>query len=78
MFDVKSFTNLIQTPDQRVSGAMMRMRSNGLEVVRKIFGIKRSDTSSSSIDRVKYEMRRDKCVSLRVEKLIKTLSNRHT
>ena len=33
---------------------------------------------SSIIDRVKYEMRRDKGIRLRVEKLIKTLSNGQT
>ena len=35
-------------------------------------------TVSSIIDRVKYEMSRDKGIRLRVEKLIKTVSNGQT
>jgi hypothetical protein len=35
-------------------------------------------TVSSIIDRVKYEMDRDKGIRLRVEKLIKTVSNGQT
>ncbi len=39
------------------------------------FGISKNSTVSSIIDRVKYEMSRDKGIKLRVEKLVKTLNN---
>ena len=52
-----------------------RLRGDTLKVVGEVFGINKSSTVSSSIDRVKYEMRRDKGIRLRVEKLIKILSN---
>lgn len=41
-------------------------------IVDEVFG----STARSSIDRVKYEMRRDKGMGLRVEELIKILGNR--
>ena len=52
-----------------------RLRGDTLKVVGEVFGINKNSTVSSSIDRVKYEMRRDKGIRLRVEKLIKILSN---
>ncbi len=55
-----------------------RLRGDTLKFVGEVFGINKNSTVSSSIDRVKYEMRRDKGVSLRVEKLIKSLSNSQT
>ena len=55
-----------------------RLRGDTLKVVGEVFGINKSSTVSSSIDRVKYEMRRDKGIRLRVEKLIKILSNSQT
>ena len=55
-----------------------RLRGDTLKVVGEIFKITKNSTVSSSIDRVKYEMRKDKGVSLRVEKLIRTLTNSQT
>ena len=55
-----------------------RLRGDTLKVVGRVFGITKNSTVSSSVDRVKYEMRRDKAVRLRVEELIKTLSNSQT
>ena len=52
-----------------------RLRGDTLKVVGEVFGINKNSTVSSSIDRVKYEMRRDKGIRLRVEKLIKIMSN---
>jgi len=55
-----------------------RLRGDTLKVVGEVFGINKNSTVSSSIDRVKYEMRRDKGIRLRVKKLIKILSNSQT
>lgn len=55
-----------------------RLRGDTLKVVGEVFGINKNSTVSSSIDRMKYEMRRDKGVSLRVEKLVKSLTNSQT
>ena len=44
----------------------------------EVVGINNKSTVSSIIYRVKYEMSRDKGIRLRVEKLIKTLSNGQT
>ena len=53
---------------------MRRLRKDTLKAVGEVVGIKKNSTVSSIIDRVKYEMSRDKDIRLRVEKLIKTLS----
>ena len=55
-----------------------RLRGDTLKVAGEPFGITKNSTVSSSIDRVKKEMKRDKAVSLRVEKLIEILSNTQT
>ena len=47
-------------------------------VVGEVVGIMKDSTVSSIVDGVKYEMSRDKGVRLRVEKLVKTLSNSQT
>ncbi|UCG66506.1 MAG: transposase [Deltaproteobacteria bacterium] len=55
-----------------------RLRGDTLKVVGEVFGINKNSTVSSSVDRVKYEMTRDKGIRLRVEELIKILSNSQT
>jgi len=57
---------------------MRRLRSETLKAAGEVVGITKNSTVSSIIDRVKYEMSRDKGVRLRVEKLIKNLSNSQT
>jgi len=57
---------------------MRRLRSDTLKAAGEVVGINKNSTVSSIIDRVKYEMSRDKGIRLRVEKLIKTLSNGQT
>jgi len=57
---------------------MRRLRGDTLKAVGEVVGINKNSTVSSIIDRVKYEMSRDKGIRLRVEKLIKTLSNSQT
>ena len=54
---------------------MRRLRGDTLKVVGEVFGINKNSTVSSSVDRVKYEMNRDKGIKVRVEKLIQILSN---
>ena len=54
---------------------MRRLRGDTLKAVGEVVGINKNSTVSSIVDRVKYEMSRDKGIRLRVEKLIKTLSN---
>ena len=46
--------------------------------VGEVVGIAKNSTVSSIIDRVKYEVSRDKGIRLRVEKLINALSNGQT
>ena len=53
-------------------------KSNVLSFNVLSFGIKKNSTVSSIVDRVKYEMSRDKGVRLRFERLIKTFSNSQT
>ena len=55
-----------------------RLRGDTLKEVGQVFGINKNSTISSSIDRVKREMRRDKGMRLRVEALIQILSNSQT
>jgi len=55
-----------------------RLRGDTLKVVGEVFGINKNSTVSSSVDKLKYEMKRDKGIRLRVEELIKTLSNSQT
>ncbi|PQP35151.1 hypothetical protein C6A37_04060, partial [Desulfobacteraceae bacterium SEEP-SAG9] len=55
-----------------------RLRGDTLKVVGEVFGITKNSTVSSSIDRIKHEVRKDKDVNLRVEKLIKTQSKSQT
>ena len=57
---------------------MRRLRSDTLKAAGEVVGITKNSTVSSIIDRVKYEMGRNKGVRLRVEKLIKNLSNSQT
>jgi len=57
---------------------MRRLRSDTLKAAGEVVRINKNSTVSSIIDRVKYEMRRDKGIRLRVEKLIKILSNGQT
>ena len=57
---------------------MRRLRSDTLKAAGEVVGINKNSTVSSIINRVKYEMRRDKGIRLRVEKLIKTLRNGQT
>jgi chromosomal replication initiation ATPase DnaA len=57
---------------------MRRLRGDTLKAVGEVVGINKNSTVSSIVDRVKYEMSRDKGIRLRVEKLIKTLSNSQT
>ena len=57
---------------------LRRLRGETLKAVGEVVGINKNSTVSSIIDRVKYEMSRDKGIRLRVEKLIKTLSNSQT
>ena len=44
-----------------------RLRGDTLKVVGEVFGITKNITVSSSIDRIKHEMRKDKGVNLRVK-----------
>jgi len=55
-----------------------RLRGDTLKATGEVFGINKNSTVSSIVDRVKYEMSRDKGIRLRVEKLIRTLSNSQT
>ena len=55
-----------------------RLRGDSLKLVGEVFGVNKNSTVSSCIERVNYEMRRDKGIRLRVEKLIKTLTNSQT
>ena len=57
---------------------MRRLRSDTLKAAGEVVRVNKNSTVSSIIDRVKYEMRRDKGIRLSVEKLIKTLSNGQT
>ena len=52
-----------------------RLRGDTLKEVGEVFGINKNSTVSSSVDRVKYEMKRDKNMRLRVEELIQILTN---
>ncbi len=54
---------------------MRRLKGDALKVADKVFGISKNSKLSNSIDRVKYEVRRDKGVRPRVEEPIKILSN---
>jgi len=54
---------------------MRRLRGDTLKVVGEVFGINKNSTVSSSVYRVKYEMRRDKGIRLRIEELIRILGN---
>ena len=66
----------IQYPDVNATIYRMgRLRSDTLKAAGEVVGINKNSTVSSIIDRVKYEMSRDKGIRLRVEKLIKSLSN---
>jgi chromosomal replication initiation ATPase DnaA len=49
-----------------------RLWGDTLKVVDEVFGITKNSTVSSSIDRIKHGMRKDKGVNLRVDKLINT------
>jgi len=57
---------------------MRRLRGDTLKEVGEVFGLNKNSTVSSSIHRVKYEMKRDKGIRLRVEKLIQILNNSQT
>jgi putative transposase len=57
---------------------MRRLRGDTLKEVGEVFGINKNSTVSSSVHRVKYEMSRGKGIRLRVEELIKSLSNSQT
>ena len=57
---------------------MRRLRGDTLKVVGEVFGINKNSTVSSSVHRVKYEMRRGRSIRLRIEELIKILSNSQT
>jgi len=57
---------------------MRRLRGDTLKEVGEVFGINKNSTVSSSVDKVKYEMNRDKGIKVRVEKLIQILSNSQT
>jgi len=57
---------------------MRLLRSDTLKAAGEVVRVNKNSTVSSIIDRVKYEMRRDKGIRLRVEKLIKILSNGQT
>ena len=57
---------------------MMRLRGDTLNLVGEVFGINKNSTVSSCVYRVKYEMSRHKGIRLRVEELIKILSNSKT
>jgi len=52
-----------------------RTQSKEIGPAGEVVGITKNSTVSSIIDRVKYEMSRDRGVGLRVEKQIKILSN---
>ena len=66
----------IQYPDGNATIYLMRhLRSDTLKAAGEVVGINKNSTVSSIIDRAKYEMTRDKGIRLRVEKLIKSLSN---
>lgn len=54
---------------------MRRLRRETLKGAGEVVGISKNSTVSSIIDRVKYEMSRDKGIRLRVEKLIKALTS---
>ena len=54
---------------------MRRLRTDTLKVVCEVLGINKNSTVSSSVDRVKYEMSRDKGIRLRVKDLIQILCN---
>lgn len=54
---------------------MRRLRGDTLKEVGEVFGINKNSTVSSCVDRVKYEMSRDKGIRLRVEELIQILNN---
>ena len=57
---------------------MRRLRGDTLKVVGEVFGINKNSTVSSSVHKVKHEMRRGKSIRLRIEELIKILSNSQT
>ena len=57
---------------------MRRLKGGTLKAAGEVVGMNKNSTVSSIIDRVKYEMSRDKGIRLRVQKLIKTLSNSQT
>jgi len=65
----------IQYPDGNATIYLMRrLRSDTLKAAGEVVRINKNSTVSSIIDRPKYAMTRDKGISLRVEKLIKSLS----
>ena len=69
----------IYSKPRNVTIYLMRpLRSDTLKAAGEVVRVNKNSTVSSIIDRVKYEMRRDKGIRLRVEKLIKTLSNGQT
>ena len=57
---------------------MRRLRGDTLKATGEVFGINKNSTVSSIVDRVKYEMSRDKGIRLSVEKLIRILGNSQT
>ena len=57
---------------------MRRLRGDTLKEVGEAFGISKNSTVSSCVDKVKYEMNRDKGIKVRVEKLNQILSNSQT
>jgi len=57
---------------------MRRLRGDTLKEVGEVFGINKNSTVSSCVDKVKYEMNRDRGIKVRVEKLIQILSNSQT
>jgi len=57
---------------------MRRLRGDTLKEVGEVFEINKNSTVSSCVDKVKYEMNRDKGIKVRVEKLIQILSNSQT
>lgn len=66
-------------PEEDISIYLMRhLRGDTLKVAGGVFGINKNSIVSSSVDRVKYEMSRDKGIRLCVEELIQILSNSQT
>jgi len=55
-----------------------RLRGDTLKEVGEVFGINKNSTVNSHVDKVKYEMNRDKGIKVRIEKLIQNLSNSQT